>query len=25
MIYSTFYCCHYKLTDPWSVCIYVRT
>jgi hypothetical protein len=21
MTYSTSYCCHYKLTDPWNVCM----
>jgi hypothetical protein len=24
MIYSTSYCCHYKLMDPWNVCMYAR-
>jgi hypothetical protein len=23
--YSTSYCFHYKLKDPWNVCMYVRT
>jgi len=23
MTYSTSYCCHYKLKDPWNVCMYV--
>jgi hypothetical protein len=23
MTYSTFCCCHYKLKDPWNVCMYV--
>jgi hypothetical protein len=22
MTYSTSYCCHYKLKDPWNICIY---
>jgi hypothetical protein len=21
--YSISYCCHYKLMDPWNVCMYV--
>jgi len=23
MTYSTSYCCHYKLKDPWNVCVCV--
>jgi hypothetical protein len=23
MNYSTSYCCHYKLKDPWNVCVYI--
>jgi hypothetical protein len=23
MTYSTPYCCHYKLMDPWNVCVYM--
>jgi hypothetical protein len=23
MTYSTSCCCHYKLKDPWNVCMYV--